>query len=94
VGLSADEWKSVLELASAWEFPALRDAAIEQLSQAKRLDLIEKLIIAVCYHVGAWTLGTLSAFTKRDAPLNLSEVERLLPVVGLGYIVNCPTAQV
>jgi hypothetical protein len=61
VDLSPEEWKSVLKLASAWEFSALRDAAIEQLSKVKELDLIEKLI---------------------------SEVERLLPVVGLGYIVK------
>jgi hypothetical protein len=88
VDLSPEEWKSVLKLASAWEFSALRDAAIEQLSKVKELDLIEKLIIAVRFHIDAWTLDTLNALAKRETPLSLSEVERLLPVVGLGYIVK------
>jgi hypothetical protein len=88
VDLSADEWKSVLKLASAWEFPALRDAAIEQLSKVKELDLIEKLIIAVRFHIDAWVVDTLNALAKRDAPIGIADAERLLPVVGLEYVLK------
>jgi hypothetical protein len=84
--LSEDEWKSVLRLSTAWEFPAVRQVAITHLSKIQQLDPVEKLIIAVRFHVDAWLVDTLNQLARRDAPLSINDTERLIPVVGLEYV--------
>jgi hypothetical protein len=88
VELTVDEWKSVLKLATAWEFLSVRDTAVQQLSKTPEPDLIEKLIMAVRFHVDSWILDTLNQIAKRDGPLSTADAERLIPVVGLDYVMK------
>jgi hypothetical protein len=85
--LTPEQWQSVLAFATKWQFEGVREAAIGKLDAAP-LDPIDKLVLALRYDVKQWLVDTLNRIAQRDAPLCPADAERLLPVVGIDYVLK------
>ncbi|KZT08722.1 uncharacterized protein LAESUDRAFT_757437 [Laetiporus sulphureus 93-53] len=72
---TVEEWASVLNLATKWEFVVLRDLAIARLSQLA--SPVERILLARSYDVSQWIAPAYFELCKRDEPLTLGEGERL-----------------
>jgi len=76
--LSSEEWTSVLELSTMWQFKDIRARAIKTLeSLTLSMDPVDKIIIARKFDVSPWLVTSLHALVEREEPLDLSEGNRL-----------------
>jgi hypothetical protein len=85
--LTPEQWQSVLAFATKWRFQGVRETAIRKLDAAP-LDPIDKLVLAIRHDVKQWLVNTLNCIAQRDAPLCPADAERLLPVVGIDYVLK------
>jgi hypothetical protein len=85
--LTTEEWKAVLALSTAWVLDSVRRLAIKQLNKA-RFDSVDKLVLAVKYHIDEWVVDTLNKIAQREEPLDITDADRLLPVVGIDYLLK------
>jgi hypothetical protein len=70
-----------------WHFEFIRTSAINALS-ALSLDPVDKLVLAHKYDVPQWIAPALNELARRDAVINVDEFNRLLPTVGLDFILK------
>ena len=76
--LSTEEWTSVLELSTMWQFQGIRERAIKALeSLTLSMDPVDKIVMARKFDVSPWLVSSLLALVQREKPLNLSEGNRL-----------------
>ncbi|TDL18025.1 hypothetical protein BD410DRAFT_512536 [Rickenella mellea] len=74
---SAEEWISVLHLATRWEFDDIRSLAIKEL-QTKQLDPVDRIVISQEYDITSdWTLSAYTILCQRARPLTVDEARRL-----------------
>ncbi|KAH9856712.1 hypothetical protein C2E23DRAFT_689331, partial [Lenzites betulinus] len=74
---SADEWHSILSLASRWEFTDVRALAIRQL-QTLDMPPVDRILLAQEFDIGGrWALAAYTALCERPTPLSLAEATRL-----------------
>jgi hypothetical protein len=85
--LTTEEWKAVLALSTAWVFDSVRKVAIKQLNKA-RFDSVDRLVLAVKYHIDEWVVDTMNKIAQREEPLDITDADRLLPVVGVDYLLK------
>ena len=72
--LSYEEWKSVLDLSTCWDFTSIRRLALNNIQPPTPHD---RLILARAYSVDHWVIPALSALCEREAPLSLDEARQL-----------------
>ena len=76
--LSLEEWTSVLELSTMWQFHGIRAKAIKALeSLTISMDPVDKIVMARKFDVSPWLVSSLLALVQREQPINLSEGTRL-----------------
>ncbi|KAI0629687.1 hypothetical protein C8Q77DRAFT_1025903, partial [Trametes polyzona] len=74
---SADEWTSILSLATRWDFASVRALAIRQL-QALDMAPVDRVLLAREFDIGGrWALAAYTALCERPAPLSVAEASRL-----------------
>jgi len=72
--LSYEQWKSVLHLATRWDFASIRRLALNSISPPTPHD---RLLLARTYSIDHWVVPALSALCERKAPLTLSEARQM-----------------
>ncbi|KAL1672056.1 hypothetical protein EV122DRAFT_284339 [Schizophyllum commune] len=72
---SAEEWGSILRLASRWSFPDLRELAIQELEAIA--SPVEKIALARECHVPQWPLDAYANVCTRTRCLSADEAEAL-----------------
>ncbi|EIM84725.1 uncharacterized protein STEHIDRAFT_112299 [Stereum hirsutum FP-91666 SS1] len=72
---SAKAWASVLHLASIWEFPSIRQLAIESF-EPSATD-VDKVVLGHKYGHHEWLLPGYSGLVAREEPLTIEEGTRL-----------------
>ncbi|KAI5890031.1 uncharacterized protein SCHCODRAFT_02669239 [Schizophyllum commune H4-8] len=72
---SAEEWGSILRLASRWSFPDLRELAIQELETIA--SPVEKIALARECHVPQWPLDAYANVCTRTRCLSVDEAEAL-----------------
>ncbi|KAL1725242.1 hypothetical protein EV714DRAFT_277696 [Schizophyllum commune] len=72
---SAEEWGSILRLASRWSFPDLRELAIQELEITA--SPVEKIALARECHVPQWPLDAYANVCTRTRCLSADEAEAL-----------------
>jgi hypothetical protein len=82
-----EDWMSILKLASLWDIPLIRDAAISALSTTQ-VEPFEKLILAHQYGVTAWMLPSLNELVQRKQPLTIQEAVKLSSVTSWEYVLK------
>ena len=76
--MSLEEWISVLELSTMWQFKDIRARAIKALEGLTNpMDPVDKIVIARKFDVSPWLVPSLSELAKREKPLDLLEGYRL-----------------
>ncbi|KAJ7099364.1 hypothetical protein B0H15DRAFT_771074, partial [Mycena belliarum] len=86
---SADEWTSVLSLATRWEFASLRALALRHLAAAT--SAVERIALGRRYDVPEWLVPAYTDVCERKDPLTLAE-GRLLgieDVICIGQVRHC-----
>lgn len=74
---TAEEWTSILDLATRWEFADVRELAVCQL-QTLDLAPVERVALARAYDIcGRWTLAAYIALCERTQALTLAEATLL-----------------
>ncbi|KAI8978253.1 hypothetical protein BD414DRAFT_421962 [Trametes punicea] len=74
---SVDEWRSILSLATLWEFTDVRALAIRSL-QVLNMSPVERIVLAQEFDIdGRWTLSAYIALCERPEPLSLAEASQL-----------------
>ncbi|OSC98445.1 hypothetical protein PYCCODRAFT_1001730 [Trametes coccinea BRFM310] len=72
-----DEWRSILSLATRWEFNDVRELAIREL-QVLDMSPIDRICLAQEFDItGRWALSAYIALCERPEPLSLDEAARL-----------------
>ncbi|CCM02991.1 uncharacterized protein FIBRA_05106 [Fibroporia radiculosa] len=72
-----DEWTSILNLSTMWDFSDVRKLAIRKL-QALSMDPVDKIILSRKYRIhGEWTIGAYTTLCERREPLTIPEASRL-----------------
>ncbi len=72
--LSYEEWKSVLDLSTCWDFTSVRNLALNNIQPPTPHD---RLLLARTYSVDHWVIPALSALCEREAPLSLDEARQM-----------------
>lgn len=80
---TSDEWRSVLQLATQWQFHALRSAAIGELD-ALALSPVDKIALAMQHDVTSWVKDALIDIVVRTEPLRMGECDKL----GMAWVVK------
>jgi len=74
---TADEWTSILHLATRWEFTDIRALAIREL-QSLSLNPIDKIALSREFDIqGRWTVDAYTALCERPDALTVPEASRL-----------------
>ncbi|KAI0330433.1 hypothetical protein GY45DRAFT_754913 [Cubamyces sp. BRFM 1775] len=74
---TVDEWRSVLSLATRWEFTGVRALAIRSL-QSLDITPVERILLAQEFDIpGRWALPAYVALCERPEPLSLGEAALL-----------------
>ena len=90
---TADEWTSILSLATRWDFSSVRSFAIAHLRADASLSPVDRILLASAYDIpdalvphcgggragpeGGWLLGAYTALCTRAEPLTVAEAARL-----------------
>ena len=82
---TADEWTSILSLATRWDFAGVRALAIAHFrthADALGLTPVDRILLARAYDIprtgdGGWLLAAHTALCTRAEPLSLAEAARL-----------------
>ncbi|KAH9998844.1 hypothetical protein BJV74DRAFT_767551 [Russula compacta] len=69
---SSEEWSSILDLSTRWDFTSIRDLAIRYL-KLMPLTSNQRLILGRKYAVEQWILPALQELCERPLPLTLDE---------------------
>ncbi|KAG5634006.1 hypothetical protein H0H81_003941 [Sphagnurus paluster] len=78
LGLTKEEWVSVLKLSVIWSMPKIRDYAIHWLSTDMVLSPIEKIVLARAHKVAVWLHeGVTSLVESNDETPTLKELAPL-----------------
>ncbi|KAI0644967.1 hypothetical protein C8Q79DRAFT_912026 [Trametes meyenii] len=74
---TVDEWRSILSLATRWEFASIRTLAIHEL-RTLSMSPVERILLAQEFDIdGRWALSAYTALCERPEPLTLAEGARL-----------------
>ena len=76
-----DDWKSVLNLSTMWEFSTLRDLSIEYLGKPGMLDPVSKMLLGMKYHITHWLISGCDQLLNRTEGPRAEEAEQLGTVV-------------
>ncbi|KAJ7125372.1 hypothetical protein C8R44DRAFT_586255, partial [Mycena epipterygia] len=68
---SAEEWTSVLALATRWEFMSLRELAVQHLCAIT--SAVERIALGRRYDVPGWLVPAYTEVCERKEPLSLAE---------------------
>ncbi|KIL60092.1 hypothetical protein M378DRAFT_954562 [Amanita muscaria Koide BX008] len=72
-----NEWLSVLKLSTMWDFPSVRQLALDHISSME-LGNIELAVIGDKYPLPPyWWFSSLVHFVERDEPLSIDEAQQL-----------------
>lgn len=74
--MSLDEWTSVLRLSTQWELIAIRELAIEKMSEI-RMKPADMVALAQEYDIEAWLRPSFKKIPVRPADLVMEEMEGL-----------------
>ncbi|KAJ7496622.1 hypothetical protein FB451DRAFT_1208266 [Mycena latifolia] len=86
---SAEEWTSVLSLATRWEFTSLRELALQHLFLLT--SAVDRIALGRRHDVPDWLVPAYTEVCERKDPLTLAE-GRLLgleDVIGIGQVRHC-----
>ncbi|KAJ6578913.1 hypothetical protein DFH09DRAFT_909392 [Mycena vulgaris] len=86
---SAEEWTSVLSLATRWDFTSLRELATQHLFAMT--SAVERIALGRRYDVPEWLAPAYTEVCERKDPLNLAE-GRLLElddIIWIGKVRHC-----
>jgi hypothetical protein len=72
--LSYEEWKSVLDLSTCWDFTSVRRLALNNIQPPTPHD---RLLLARTYSVDHWVIPALSALCERGASISLDEARQM-----------------
>lgn len=72
---TVEEWTSILELSTFWDFKQLRARSIKELTEIT--SPIDRIVLAQTYNVPEWTLSGYRALVIRRKPVTTEEAERL-----------------
>jgi hypothetical protein len=86
--LTSDEWLSVLKLSSIWGFHAVKNAAVEKLSDFALDDPILKIIVAKKYDVASWFIPGMNMLAQRKDPLTYEEVSRFKELGSMEFVLD------
>jgi hypothetical protein len=75
--LSGQEWMSVLNLATVWNFKSVKETAVGELDVYTQHDPILKLIVAKRFDIPRWFVPAIHGVARREAPLDDNDFERL-----------------
>jgi hypothetical protein len=70
-----EDWTSILDLSTKWEFLSLRKEAIYQLSHIA--SPIDRLALSHRFNVVSWRVPAFEIISKRPTPLTAGEASRL-----------------
>lgn len=68
---SAEEWTSVLSLATRWEFASLRELAMQYLFAST--SAVERIALGRRYDIPGWLVPAYTEVCERKDPLTLAE---------------------
>ncbi len=72
-----EEWTSILDLATRWEFPDIRALAIRSL-QSLDISPVDRIALSRDFDIsGRWTLGAYTTLCERPEPLTFAEASKL-----------------
>lgn len=74
--MGEEEWVSVLNLATKWEYLHIRDLAVAHLSEIK-VDAVKRIVLAKTYSVDDWLLLGYMELAKRVSPIDMDEASRI-----------------
>jgi len=63
--ISGEDWRSVLKLSDMWNFDAIRELAIRELSTSDKLDPVSQILLGIKYNVGQWVIDGCTIFMTR-----------------------------
>jgi hypothetical protein len=86
--LTSDEWLSVLKLSSIWGFHAVKNTAVEKLSDFALDDPILKIIVAKKYDVASWFIPGMNMLAQRKDPLTYEEVSRFKELGSMDFVLD------
>lgn len=83
---TVEEWTSVLNLASLWEFNTIRDLSIERLRGIA--SPVDKIILGHRYDLPTWLEPAYTTLCERRDPLTLEEGHRLgtYDIISIGQV--------
>lgn len=73
--MTAPDWASVLHLASEWDFPSIRELAIQSFTPSA--SDVDKVVLGHRYRFEEWLLPGYTGLVERKEPLTLEEGMRL-----------------
>lgn len=73
--MAAPAWASVLHLASEWNFPSIRELAIQSFTPSA--SDVDKVVLGHRYRFEEWLLPGYTGLVERKEPLTLAESTRL-----------------
>ncbi|KIK79645.1 hypothetical protein PAXRUDRAFT_834006 [Paxillus rubicundulus Ve08.2h10] len=71
--MEVEQWTSVLELSTLWEFSKVRQAAINKLGCFATIPLAKKIALAYEHDVQSWLLPTMQELVRRPEPISMEE---------------------
>jgi len=72
------DWIAILDLATRWKFPDIRELAIRELGAFESLDAVEKIELQHRYHIKRqWAYGAYVALCSRPHALDVIEGRQL-----------------
>ena len=74
---TTEDWKSILHLATLWQFDDIREFAIRELC-ALPMNPVEKVVLSRKYSIcSRWTLDAYTELCERPEPLGIDEARQL-----------------
>ncbi|PCH35702.1 hypothetical protein WOLCODRAFT_50933, partial [Wolfiporia cocos MD-104 SS10] len=74
---TADEWASILDMATRWDFEDIRKLAIREL-QKLNISAVDKIVLARAHDIhGRWAVDAYLVLCERPDPLTIPEARRL-----------------
>ncbi|KAJ6456079.1 hypothetical protein C8R45DRAFT_580814 [Mycena sanguinolenta] len=77
LGLTKDDWISVLKLSTQWRFLAVRNLAIQRLDDHDDIEIVERILLARQYDVAGWLRKGYTALAERTQGITSEEAKRI-----------------